>query len=112
MRIEHDEGRSLVGRMERAIDGAAAGRPEELREFIGAAHTYASLLREHIMKEDHCLFPMAERALSAEDRQQLVESFEQAERVEAGVGEHARFLRIADELAERFGVSRTSTQTA
>ncbi len=110
MRIEHDEGRSLVGRIEHAIDGAADGRANELREFIGAAHTYVSLLREHIMKEDHCLFPMAERALSAEDQQKLVESFEQAERVDAGSGDHERFLRIADELATRFGVPRSRTQ--
>ena len=76
MRLEHDQGREFVGRMDRAIEAATAGRPEGVREFNDAARGFIQLLRAHIQKEEHCLFPMVDRALSEEDQAKLLKSFE------------------------------------
>ena len=45
-----------------AIEGAAAGSSEAVTRFITHAQGYVGLLRQHIEKEDHCLFAMANRS--------------------------------------------------
>jgi len=104
MRQEHRQGRRLVAAIEASIDGAAAGHPDAVAEFVRAARLYGAMLRAHIQKEDHCLFPMVAQALGRADLEALAESFERVEREEIGADEHARWLRTADKLAARFGV--------
>jgi hemerythrin-like domain-containing protein len=106
MRQEHEQGRELLGRLDRAIDGAAAGRSPEVADFVTAASSYAELLHEHIGKEDHVLFPMAERMLEPGALSELAESFERIEREEVGQGVHESWLERADALTDRFGVER------
>ena len=106
MRAEHVQGRSLVAAMEAAVPGAAAGGAADLESWQRAARHYSALLREHIQKEDHCLFPMAERGLLPADMAELERRFDAVERVEIGPGVHERYLRLADALAERFGVAK------
>lgn len=57
MLFEHNKARELVNVMENAL---AANNPNDL---IIAMRQYASLLKEHIFKEDNILYPMAERGL-------------------------------------------------
>ena len=59
---EHDEGRSHVRGMDQNIAAAAAGDPAALKQFSDHAESYIALLREHIYKEDHILFQLADRA--------------------------------------------------
>ena len=59
---------------------------------------YVQLLRDHIYKEDHILYPMADQLLLPDDQRALEESFERAEREEIGEGVHERYHRIAHEL--------------
>ena len=106
MFAEHDQGRRYLSGMRAAVDGAAAGDGDAVLQFILHARAYVGLLREHIRKEDHCLFPMAEQALSDADRDELLESFGSVEHDEPGAGAHEKYLRIAAELAQRWGVLR------
>ncbi len=99
MRNEHVQGRALIGRMDAAVDR------DDVKEFADAARAYALLLRQHIEKEDHCLFPMADQALGSQENEDLLQAFERVEAHEIGVDVHRRCLRIADELAERYGVA-------
>ena len=69
MRQDHEAGRALVARMAEAVNGASEGQATEVRAFVESAMTYVSLLREHIQREDQCLFPMADQALRPEDQQ-------------------------------------------
>jgi len=64
------------------------------------------LLREHIAKEDHCLFGMADQALSPADQARLLEQFERVESEHMGEGTHQRFLDLANRLAARYGVTK------
>ncbi len=72
---EHELGRAAVRGMADAIDAAAAGDSAALDGFVTHARTFVTLLREHIQKEDHCLFAMADQALSADDQQTLLAQF-------------------------------------
>jgi hemerythrin-like domain-containing protein len=105
MRSEHDMGRVYVRAMDEAIAGAAAGQPEALEAFINNARGYLQLLRQHIQKEDNCLFPMADQALGDPEQRDLMDQFEKVEREEMGEGTHERFHEIANELAKAYGLS-------
>jgi hemerythrin-like domain-containing protein len=114
MLSEHEQGRRLVQAMADAVnttasdatasDTTASESAAARNAFINPARAFVSLLREHIHKEDHCLFPMANQALSAPDQQQLVESFEKVEHDDLGPETHQRYVNLANELAQRFGV--------
>src|SRR5262249_31073646 len=80
-------------------------------QFVMHARAYVALLREHIAKEDHCLFPMAEQALSEEDQRDLLESFSTLEHDDMGPDAHEKYLRLANELAERWGVPQAEAET-
>ncbi|MFW6067470.1 MAG: hemerythrin domain-containing protein [Myxococcota bacterium] len=107
---EHDEGRRLVGHMARCVEVGLVDR-ESREAFREAARDYAILLGQHIFKENHVLFDMADRVLPPElaarlgadhresheaameahanDIAELARRFLSAEPVEASAGEHA-----------------------
>jgi hemerythrin-like domain-containing protein len=103
---EHDQGRSYVRGMAEAVAGAAAGDRQAVRGFVQNARDYVALLSEHIRKEDHCLFTMADQAFSAADQRKLLDAFEHVEQAHMGAGTHEKFLHLAGELADRYGVPR------
>jgi hemerythrin-like domain-containing protein len=103
---EHKVGRTHVQGMTLHLEKAAAGDGAALSAFASHARGYAELLRQHIMKEDQILFPMAERMMTDEDRTALLREFDHVEEHEMGAGTHERFLKIAESLAERYGISK------
>lgn len=99
MLYEHDLGRTYVAAAANALEGAGrgeAGAMEALRENLGG---YIALLRAHIDKEDHVLYPMAERLLGPSDQEWLLREFARVEREETGAGVHEKYHRLAEELA-------------
>lgn len=106
MLYEHEVGRSRVSRMDEAISTAEAGDGAAVRRFVEHARAFIALLRNHIDKEDHCLFGMADQAFSEAEQNQLLEAFRRAESEHIGVGVHERYLRIAEELAAQFNVPK------
>lgn len=106
MRTEHEQGRRYIAAMAEAVAAGLKGDTGKVEPFLTNAVAYARMLREHITKEDHCLFPMAGRALSERDDQSLVHAFEKTEHAPGIAGEHRKYLQVADALAERFGVPR------
>ena len=107
MRSEHEQGRTHIRAMAEAIEGATAGNSGAVAQFIYHAQGYVGLLREHIEKEDHCLFTMANQTLTEDDQHTLLAAFENVEQEHMGLGTHEKFLNLADELADRLGVTRT-----
>lgn len=106
MQREHELGRLYVQGMMAAVEGASAGDPEALRWFVQHGQSYVKLLREHIRKEDICLFPAANHRLTDRDQQQLLAALEKVEAEEIGRGTHEKYHALAKELADRFGVAR------
>jgi len=110
---EHEAGRQHVRGMSEATSEVEAGNASAKADFVTHARAFNQLLREHIQKEDHCLFQMTDQALSEQDQLQLLESFAHVEHDDLGPGTHEKYLDIAAELAKRFGaecrVSDSST---
>ncbi len=107
---EHELGRLYIQGMDAAMEPAAAGDAEAMKWFIQHGQSYLKLLREHIRKEDICLFPAADHRLTERDQEQLLAEFERVEAEEIGHGTHEACLKIANELADRFGVPRAPGQ--
>lgn len=106
---EHELGRLYVGGMDAAVERAFKGDAEGLQWFIQNSQSYIRLLREHIQKEDHCLFPSANRAMDEADQQKLMAAFEKVEAEEMGAGTHEKYIALANRLADCFGVPRAAT---
>jgi hemerythrin-like domain-containing protein len=105
---EHEEGRRHIQAMNSAMALAETGHVPALQQFIHHAQAYVTLLREHIIKEDHCLFPMANRAFAETDQQRLLNAFEHLEHDDLGEGTHEHYLEVAQRLAARYGVPAAS----
>jgi hemerythrin-like domain-containing protein len=56
--------------------GSRAATPLAPAELAHDARAYIAVMRQHIYKEDHVLFPMAERMLSPEAQAAVVAGFE------------------------------------
>lgn len=110
MRREHELGRMYIQGMTSVLEAASASDPEAVRWFIQHGQSYVRLLREHIGKEDHCLFNNAERALQTHDDEQLLAAYEQFEAADLGPGTHEKYVNIANQLADRYGVLRAWVQ--
>lgn len=111
MLSEHDQGRQHIQAMAAAVEEVAAG-PEALQRFVDHAQSYVRLLREHILKEDLCLFPMANRVLTENDQRALMSAFERVEHDEMGLGIHEDYLDLANELADHLDVPRADVGPA
>jgi hemerythrin-like domain-containing protein len=97
MLSEHQTGRAFI----RGLAEAAAGIGTDPTAGDGLrrhGHGYIALLRNHIAKENQVLFPMADRALSAADQQDLQQAFARFEAEETGAGVHQRMLELLAEL--------------
>jgi hemerythrin-like domain-containing protein len=97
MVLEHEQGRALVRAMRKG------GEEGTTSDFVRSARQLSQLLRLHIDKEDHCLFSMAEGALTPERGRKLLEEFA-AWDATADCAEDRRFgLEVAETLAARYG---------
>lgn len=114
MLYEHEQGRAHVRGMKEAIDAIEKGNQNALQSFLNHAKSYIDLLRQHIQKEDHCLFSMANSSMNAEDQNYLLTMFDRVEKEEIGAGAHAKYHEIANRLADRYHVDRAkvSDETA
>jgi hemerythrin-like domain-containing protein len=94
---EHEMGRAFIKGI---AEGAAkiGTDPVAAKQIAENAKGYIELLRNHIGKENNILFPMADRALSAEDQADLGKAFEKHEAEETGAGVHEAMLKLLQEL--------------
>lgn len=105
MLIEHDQGRAHVRAVADAVDAYEAGDGPAARVIAENAMGYVQLLREHIMKEDSILYPLADRVLSPDDQQELERRFEEIETEVMGPGVHERYHRLLEGLERQSGLA-------
>lgn len=105
MMMEHDQGRGYIRYMLEALDAQESGDRGASKWFVQNANGYIHLLRNHIYKEDHCLFPMADQVLDPVEQEALLSAFQNFEQNEMGHGEHERCVKLAQFLVEQLGVS-------
>jgi hemerythrin-like domain-containing protein len=97
---EHEQGRILTRSMRAAAERWQAGDESAKAETLRSAAGYAALLRQHILKENTMLFPMADRVIPASEHKLVEEGFERVEHEETGEGIHEKYLRLARKLGE------------
>lgn len=93
MLMEHEQGRAYVRRMETAVNEAMEGLPDREGVVAENALAYATLLRDHITKEDDILYPLAERVIPEIMRGGILEGYQSAEH-QAGTGINERYQAI------------------
>ena len=92
MQIEHEQGRAHVRALELAARQALAGDDGKAGAIIAHARGYARLLRGHIDKEDHILYPLAERVLPEAVRPAMLRGYAAADARAAGLEDRCRQL--------------------
>jgi hemerythrin-like domain-containing protein len=85
---EHEAGRQFVKGMEDGLTN------NDDKLVMNNARDYCYLLREHIYKEDNILYPMAEEALSEEQKSQVLEKYQEAESSHFTREELDRYLSV------------------
>jgi hemerythrin-like domain-containing protein len=95
---EHKQGRSFTRAMRAAAQRLNEGDLTAKQAIVESAWGYVALLRQHIMKEDRILFPMADRFIPLDRQEQVTERFEQVEHEETGEGVHEKYLALVERL--------------
>ena len=98
---EHDVGRAFVKRLADLAAQAAPWSAPDREALAEAAHGYASLLRQHIQKEDSILYPLAEQRLPPPVMERVDRECARYEEEKTGAGEHERLHRLAEDLVAR-----------
>lgn len=97
---EHEQGRAFTRTMRDGARRLENGDTNARRQVVAAARGYVALLRDHILKEDEMLFPLADEMLSPERHDAVMKGFDQIERQDAGEGAHERFHALAARLEQ------------
>ncbi len=106
MLLEHEQGRLHVRTIAENLDAADRGDDDAIATIFQHGDDYIELLRNHIDKEDHCLFGMAEQAVQGADLSTLCEAYSDAEAEPAYRGTFTACTRIADELTSTYKVCK------
>ncbi|RJQ66406.1 MAG: hemerythrin [Desulfobacteraceae bacterium] len=101
---EHEQGRTHLREMARALKDHEAGRPQSAERFSMHAGEYIDVLKRHIQKEDQVLFPLAAERLPASTAAQLETKFKQIEAEVVGVGKHEQYHTMLDIFMEKYGL--------
>jgi hemerythrin-like domain-containing protein len=99
---EHELGRKYIRGMSDAFAGFAAGDPSASGGLVKSGQDYIALLRDHIEKENNVLFAMADRLLTAQMQDELLEGFEKIEEERIGVGKHEEFHHLLEKLSAAY----------
>ncbi len=75
LKYSHERGRSLVNELEKALDGYSQGQEAQLIGILEGLAAYISLLKQHIHREDHVFYPMAEGEISEKEQNELLKEF-------------------------------------
>lgn len=102
MLTEHDMGRNYTKNFEEGIKKYEKGDENAVREIIENAGGYASLLTEHIHKENNILYPMGDRNFTDQDQDFLKEEFEKVEKEKLGSDTFQKYLSLVEKLEEKY----------
>jgi hemerythrin-like domain-containing protein len=102
MLAEHVEGRRYAAAMGGAMEGIRKGDRGAAGVFASNARKYSTLLTQHIFKEDHVLYPMADARLSPAQQNELEACFADVEKNVVGEGRHEEFRALLRQLEEAY----------
>ena len=79
LRQQHEHGRMHVTRIVESVPGYLDREQAAATEIVESLAAYIAMLRQHIHREDHAFYPIAQRVLTADDAEQLLFEFERAD---------------------------------
>lgn len=97
MNYEHEQGRAYMRGLGAALDRIEQGDASAAGDVVGNILGYVQLLRAHIFKENHVLFPMADNMLTPADQAELATAFDKVDTDAAEL--RARYVAFAGSLA-------------
>lgn len=97
---DHEQGRYYVRGMADNIALYKAGDDEVVGNIYSNMRGYIELLRAHINKENNILFRMADKVLSNEDQQMLLNEFDKAEQNSGCFDSASSCLKQIENLVE------------
>jgi len=98
MLLEHEQARTYTRAMREAALNFHSGDSSAKEVIIHNALGYVSLLRQHIMKEDNILFPLADQVIPLLSYSDVIKAFERLEHEDIGSGVHEKYLALAERL--------------
>jgi len=102
MLAEHDEGRAFIRTMKENADGCARGDEGACNGWTKAALGYATLLRNHIWKENEILFQIAERILSSDEQAELARQFAEVQQEKLDASAESRLFEMTRKITRDF----------
>jgi regulator of cell morphogenesis and NO signaling len=104
---EHEEGaeyvRSLAGLLTDAIKSGIASKRAK-RSVIKNIYGYNALLSSHLLQEEKKLYPLAERILSNQERENVLRSFKMLEDEMITVGDKQRYENLIKDYKKRLDI--------
>lgn len=101
---EHEQGRAYTRELRAAARRLQAGEPSASEEVTRNAFGYSALLRQHILKEDNMLFPMADQVIPAAQHAQVFDDFVKVEQHIREEGVYEQYLALAQALENEIGI--------
>lgn len=98
MLSEHEQGRAFTKAMREAAENREKSDLAAWNLVTQNALWYVALLRQHIIKEEKILFPMADKVIPIEEQEKVMTDFKRVERDEIGEGVHEEYLALAEVL--------------
>ena len=95
---EHEQGRQFTAGFRSAAEQMKDGNTDASADVIRNVLDYVNLLRDHIVKEDNVLFPMAEQLISAEEMQNVSQEFERIVAEDEASGRNTQHKALVEKL--------------
>jgi hemerythrin-like domain-containing protein len=99
---EHEMGRAHVRALTELAARPGTAAAADAQQFLANADGYVPLLRQHILKEDHVLYPMALQVLTGPELDAMNSQFEEFEARLHADGSYDRLQAMAERLTSRF----------
>ena len=105
MLAEHEAGRVHIRVMSEGLERLQGGDPRATDEIHEHGRAYRDLLRAHINKENRILFPLADKLVPEDTAAQIVQRYEEIERVRVGKGKHEEYHAMLHNLKDLYRVA-------
>jgi hemerythrin-like domain-containing protein len=105
MIVEHQEMRGVVAALRDLAERDAPWSADDVERLSEAAGTYSGMLREHIMKENEMLYPMAMEHLPPQVQDEVDAECAALDEGRASAGTDATLEKLAAQLVERYGTA-------
>ncbi len=100
LRYQHEVNRACIAKIEKSLNGYGMGSEIAVTTLLVNLSSFISILRRHIYREDHLFFPMAEKELSKDEKELLIQQFRQEEAAMGGTDITEINLGLLREMAE------------